>query len=294
MNSNESFIDRIGKYAPKLSRSLARLADYLLNNYKEAAFLSAVQLGKKAGVSEAAAVRLAHSLGYGGYTEMLRDIQNHIKNEMTTLEKLESYSGSSEKSTLDENIVNNLQIVKSVRKYIDNNSISAVVELMGDRKFIAAGFESEASMAGYLSYYLSRIGGDVVLIDGINDALLNTLKNYGENSVAFVFAYPRYTNKIISICSRLKENGVKIVTITDSPLSPVSRFGDQSFVIPLHESAKTNMDVMVGIITLCQAIIMEYGKKHFETAQANLERLERFNREFNIFLDMPKHNTNQP
>jgi DNA-binding MurR/RpiR family transcriptional regulator len=294
MNANDSFIDRIGKYAPKLSRSLAKLADYLLNNYKEAAFLSAVQLGKRAGVSEAAAVRLAHSLGYGGYTEMLRDIRNHIKNEMTTLEKLESYSGSSEKSTLDENVFNNLQIVKSVRKYIDNKSIGAVVDLMGDRKFIAAGFESEASVAGYMSYYLSRIGRDVVLINGINDDLLNILKNSGENSVAFIFAYPRYTNKIINICSRLKENGVKIVTITDSPLSPVSRFSDQAFVIPLHDSTKTNMDAMVGIITLCQAIIMEYGKKHFEAAQSNLEKLERFNKEFNIFLDVPKHNINQP
>ncbi|MHB8063361.1 MAG: MurR/RpiR family transcriptional regulator [Ruminiclostridium sp.] len=284
MKLKENFIDKIVRNSPDLTKSQALLADYLIKNYKEAAFLSALQLGKKAGVSVATVVRLAYSLGYNGYTEMIKDVQSYFKYEMTTLEKLESYGNSpSEKSPLEENIINNLQILKELRKYIDNKSISDIVSLMDNRKLIVAGFESEASMVNYMFYYLSRVGGNVNLIDGINDNLLNIIKNSDENSLAFIFAYQRYTNNIISICRLLKENGVKIVSITDSPLSPVVKFSDQSIVIPIHDSYKTNIDVMVGIITACQAIVLEYSRRNFQKAQGNLEKLESFNKYFEIF-----------
>ena len=65
-NREQTLMERINSMMPSFSKGQKKLAEYILENYDTAAFLTAARLGKKAGVSESTAVRFAAMLGYEG------------------------------------------------------------------------------------------------------------------------------------------------------------------------------------------------------------------------------------
>ena len=69
MNSSLELLNIIRKKREGLSKGQKKIADYVLNNYEKAAFLTALELGNEAGVSESTVVRFASALGLSGYPE---------------------------------------------------------------------------------------------------------------------------------------------------------------------------------------------------------------------------------
>ena len=61
------------------SKGQKRIAQYILENYDKAAFMTASKLGKLVGVSESTVVRFASELGYDGYPSMQRAMQDMIR-----------------------------------------------------------------------------------------------------------------------------------------------------------------------------------------------------------------------
>ena len=79
----------INEATPGFSKGQRKIARYIVQNYDKAAFMTAGKLGKAAGVSESTVVRFAADLGYGGYPEMKRALQELIKNRLTTVQRIE-------------------------------------------------------------------------------------------------------------------------------------------------------------------------------------------------------------
>ena len=73
------FRERIRDHYSSLTVGYRRLADYLLENTFDAAFLNAGELARRASVDAAAVTRFAQALGYSGYQELASDIQAHVK-----------------------------------------------------------------------------------------------------------------------------------------------------------------------------------------------------------------------
>ena len=65
------------------------IANYILSNYDKAAYMTASRLGKAISVSESTVVRFAAELGYEGYPEMQRALQEMIRNKLTSVQRIE-------------------------------------------------------------------------------------------------------------------------------------------------------------------------------------------------------------
>ena len=59
MYNTNDLIQRIHKSLPKLSKGQKLIANYILNHYEKAVFLTAAKLGSVVGVSESTVVRFA-------------------------------------------------------------------------------------------------------------------------------------------------------------------------------------------------------------------------------------------
>ena len=70
-----SIFDRIAQRRSDLSNSYKKVADYLEQNYEDAAFMSALQIAQGAGVSESVVIRFSRILNYSGFPEMKRYLQ---------------------------------------------------------------------------------------------------------------------------------------------------------------------------------------------------------------------------
>lgn len=73
---------KIRDYYEHLSRSYRKVADFVLSNYYEVAFMTAAQLASAVGVDTTTVVRFSQRLGYNGYPEMLQDVRSQVKSEI--------------------------------------------------------------------------------------------------------------------------------------------------------------------------------------------------------------------
>lgn len=75
--------------APSFSKGQRAIANYIMNTYEKAAFLTAVRLGRAVGVSESTVVRFAMELGYDGYPSMQRDLQELVLKRLNSVQRIE-------------------------------------------------------------------------------------------------------------------------------------------------------------------------------------------------------------
>ena len=72
------FRERITRNYQSLSPSFKKIADFILTSHQRVAFLSASRLAKHLGVDVATVTRFAQQLGYDGYTQLIREIQEKV------------------------------------------------------------------------------------------------------------------------------------------------------------------------------------------------------------------------
>ena len=75
MSANKSVLQTIRNGMDTFSKGQKRIAQYILENYDKAAFMTASKLGQTALGSESTVVRLAAELGYAGYPDMQKALQ---------------------------------------------------------------------------------------------------------------------------------------------------------------------------------------------------------------------------
>jgi DNA-binding MurR/RpiR family transcriptional regulator len=74
--------DRIRRERPTMSKSFSKLADYLLDSYVEAAFMTASELAHALNLDAATVVRFSQYLGYAGFPELQREIRDRVKGDL--------------------------------------------------------------------------------------------------------------------------------------------------------------------------------------------------------------------
>ena len=86
---NEDILLLLQQRASNFSKGQRMLARYITESYDKAAFMTASRLGKTVGVSESTVVRFAVELGYDGYPDMQKAMQEMVLNRLTSFQRIE-------------------------------------------------------------------------------------------------------------------------------------------------------------------------------------------------------------
>ena len=73
----DDLLQRIEELMPSFSKSQKLIANYILNHYEKAAYMTALKLGNAVNVSESTVVRFAIELGFEGYPQLQRRSEEH-------------------------------------------------------------------------------------------------------------------------------------------------------------------------------------------------------------------------
>lgn len=87
---NRDILAVIQENMDSFSKGQKRIANYILESYDKAAFMTASKLGKRVSVSESTVVRFAAELGYDGYPSMQKSLQKMIRNRLTSVQRIEA------------------------------------------------------------------------------------------------------------------------------------------------------------------------------------------------------------
>jgi DNA-binding MurR/RpiR family transcriptional regulator len=162
------FREQIRKYYDHLSRSYRRVADFILSDYREAAFMTAAALADAVDVDTTTVVRFAQRLGYPGYPELIEDIQEQVKLELS-----QSYTAPAEEDTPQAKVQNLVaQDRANIEKALAHNTLNALetildllraaprIVVMGE-SYAAPLAESFAGMLEDAGLPATYAGGDV-------------------------------------------------------------------------------------------------------------------------------------
>ena len=83
-SSTNKLLQHIEEKYQGLSKGQKRLADYVVENYDKAVFLTAAKLGEVVGVSESTVVRFATQLGYKGYPGFQKALEELVRDRKST------------------------------------------------------------------------------------------------------------------------------------------------------------------------------------------------------------------
>lgn len=284
MANGSKLMERIKKAFSNMSKGQKRLAEYITTHYDRAAFLTAANLGKTVGLSESTVVRFAYALGYDGYPDLQKDIQEMVKQKLSTVERLElsaDYLGN--ESILKKVLQTDIENIKLTMEEISEKVFDTVVdEILKANRIYIIGLRSATSLAYFLGYYLNLILRNVNIVTlGLND-LFEQLLAAGKGDVVIGISFPRYTRNTVEAFKFAKELGATTIAITDSNLSPLGRIADHTL------TAKSDMasfvDSFVAPLSVINSLIIAVGMKEKDKISKSLKVLEDVWENYRVFM----------
>jgi DNA-binding MurR/RpiR family transcriptional regulator len=265
----------------ELTETQSRVADYIIKNPLDVAFLTVDQLAGIVGTSTTTIMRLTFSLGYSGYTEFQKGLQEILRNQAAPQTRLEANIKGIEKDDLwgkyAENHINNIQ---NTMDMISHDSLEQTQKLiMSANRIICTSVRSGLPVAQYLTHGLNRLLGNTSLVVADVSDWVDNVVNMDDNDLVIAISFPRYARRIIDFARTAKMNGVKIISITDSYSSPLNSFSDlvlpcNSSSIAFHNSAVSSMFVADYIISALAINYPEQTKKRLDKVNEILTEMD--------------------
>ena len=151
---NRSVLQTIRNGMDTFSKGQKRIANYILENYDKAAFMTASKLGQTAQVSESTVVRFAAELGYNGYPDMQKELQELIRGKLTSIQRIQVSSDQmSGGDILGSVMQRDMNSIHTAIESVDRAAFDQVVDrLLTASHIYLMGVRSSAFLAGYLNF----------------------------------------------------------------------------------------------------------------------------------------------
>ena len=128
-NSTNELQMRIEEKYRDLSKGQKRVAEYVLDNYDKAVFLTAARLGEVVGVSESTVVRFATQLGYKGYPEFQKALEELVRNRLNSIQRMKvTYGRISQSQILETVLQSDIEKIKQTLNGIDHSAFNQAID----------------------------------------------------------------------------------------------------------------------------------------------------------------------
>ena len=283
LETNQDLMRIIQIKFPRLSKGQKLIAEYILKNYDKAAFMTAAKLGVSVGVSESTVVRFANELGFSGYPKLQKELQELIKNKLTTVQRLELTNDYiSEENALKGVLKADIENIRATLEKINHKTFEEVVKsIFNAKKIYIIGLRSSTALAEFLGFYLNLILDNVNIVAyGISD-IFEQMINVGEGDLVIGIGFPRYAAKTIDALSFAQSRNAKVVAITDSLLSPLATEADYSLIV--QSNMASFVDSLVAPLSVINALIIAVGMREKQKIANTFNDLEAIWKEYNVY-----------
>lgn len=249
-------IDKLELSRSSLTKSEAKITNYIINNPMDIIQLPIVDIAHKSGGSKSAIIRLCQKIGYNGFSEFKFDLSRYmISNNQST-------NDFEEKDSITAITSSYVDYINKIATTITYKDVQTLVNFMLDSKKIKIfGINRTGLSANQLRYRLSKIAfdsesiTDIVLMKDCSDSL-------NENDLCIIFSIKAHKEYYLDSIKALRENNCKVVLITMTPINPLNSYCDYVITLP-YISKLTDvkfLDDQVIFFVFIEIILSELAK----------------------------------
>lgn len=211
-----------------------KVADYLMNHQEKAIEMSASELAAACEASQATIVRFCKKIGCNGY--------HHLKIKMAKeMREQDDHEFSNEISidNIEQSLMNimasKMEELKETLSSIDGKMLREIIDLILNAKvveFTAMGNTIPIALDG--SYKFNQLG-----IPAVGSTIWETQEAYArtmrKGDVMIAVSASGASRHLLNMANIAKENGVKVVAITNQAKSPLAEASDYTLVTATRE-----------------------------------------------------------
>lgn len=283
-NNTNELLSRIKEQYDKMSKGQKRLADYIVDNYDKAVFLTAAKLGQVVGVSESTVVRFATQLGYKGYPGFQKALEELVRNRLNSIQRMEvTYGRISQSEILASVLQSDIEKIKLTMANIDQKAFDLAVDtILKAKKIYVIGIRSCAPLADFLGFYLNLIMDNVIPVN-TNSAseLFEQLIRIGEDDVIIGISFPRYSMRTLKALEFASNRKAKVITLTDSIHSPMNLYSSCNLIA--RSDMASIVDSLVAPLSVINALVVALCMKKQDDVIETLETLEQIWDEYQVY-----------
>ncbi len=279
-------ITRINEHYGKMSKGQKAISAFIYDHYDQAVFMTAARLGETVGVSESTVVRYAMFIGYNGYPEFQRDLEEWVQNKINSVQKIGAKYGKSTQSEILTSVLQaDIEKLQDTIQKLDPVAFETAVDIILEAKTVyVMGVRSCEPLAEFLNFYLNMIRGSVVLLKttSISETFEQMIRIDGQDAMIGI-SFPRYSMRTLKAMEFANDRNAKVITVTDSVHSPMNLYSSCNLLA--RSDMVSIVDSLVAPLSVINALVVAMCLKRPEEVKSSLKDLEEAWNNYQVYLN---------
>ena len=278
----------IERKMPTFSKGQKLIGRFITQHYDKAAFMTASRLGDTVGVSESTVVRFATEVGFEGYPQLQKNLQEIIRNRLTTVQRMDIIDGQIGgedilSSVLSRVLTQDSEKIRRTLEETDRAAFAQAVEaIVTAREVYILGIRSSSMLASFLAFYFNQIFPHVRCVNSNSTSeTFEQMFRIGGEDVFIAISFPRYSQRTLKAAQYAKSQGARVIAITDSTSAPLAQAAD--ILLLARSEMASFVDSLVAPLSVINALIVAVGLKKKEEISRTYATLESIWEEYQVY-----------
>ena len=279
-------ITRINDHYGKMSKGQKAISEFIFDHYDQAVFMTAAKLGETVGVSESTVIRYAMYIGYNGYPEFQRDLEEWVHDKFSSVQKIGAKYGKSSQSEILTSVLKaDIEKLEDTIHTLDPAAFETAVDsILSAKTVYVMGVRSCEPLADFLHFYLNMIRGNVVLLKTTSvSETFEQMIRIDERDVMIGISFPRYSMRTLKAMEFANDRNAKVIAITDTVHSPMNLYSSCNLLA--RSDMVSIVDSLVAPLSVMNALVVAMCLKRPEDVKKNLKNLEEVWNNYQVYLN---------
>lgn len=277
---NTTIVEAFETMPPQLQAA----ARYVLDKPDDVALLSMREQARRAGVPAATMTRLAKRLGLEGYDEVRALYAGAVR--AGTL----GFAGKAGVQVQQQHLRGEralaadmaLSLSRQIARLAEPEALERLADAAGRlhraRRVYCLGLRACHAAAWHFHYMLSLLGDKTVMLDDAGGTGLDAIRDAGRDDVVLAASVEPYARATVEAARYAATEGVPLVAVTDSAVSPLARLASTVILVPTESpSFFHTVTPLLAVAEILAALVAgRSGHKALEALQRTETQLAAF------------------
>lgn len=275
----QQFADAVTQAYPTLSPQQQVIAQYVLDHPDDFALGTAATVAEAAGVQPSALVRFANVMQFSGFSDLQRVFRNRLLERAGTYrERIGAMNrpnaGADADAALHQSVSHAVADLHKLEQSASDATLRRAARLVCAAGRVHVLAQRRAfPVAAYLTYALAQLDLRVQLHDGVGGMLGDSLRQIDGGDLLLVTSFKNYSPEVVEAAAAARGRGVKVLAITDHPLSPLKPTA--TVCLETGAGAEAPVRSLVAPMCLAQALVVVTGQCLLQAASGSGKRRSR-------------------